>query len=718
MKSRETRRTFKPFLSTTVISGLCIIILVGSRQLGASAATTLATVSPAQATTSEALGLSWTGYADTNLTFSEFFAGNHTLVFRFMPQFPNAYEGPMVAENGSGQFMIGQGDYLAGAAGTKLLLRVGSQSRTYATSLQPGQWYHLAVVATSNATQRLFTLYLNGVQMGTTLSVASNDSQLPSGTLRFGKRTTGQFVNGHNAQFYGLMDDIAVFNRALSVTEIQNLRTNVLQLTGNESDLLAGYTFNQGSFPSMLTRPVTLNGSAQKVTASTNRSSATDAVALPLPTRQVEMTLPFPPGEAWYVIQGYDTAGGSHKGYASFCWDFSIADQPQGGTYPNGSKDAPFYAAAPGQVVTVKESGVSGTSNPANLVEVQQASGEIAGYLHLQQSGAVVDVNNTVTRGQKLALTGDTGVGVGAYHLHFAMTDKPDGTSGFVTFPIAFSNYEVRDTNGNWNRVFRGIPKAGQVIRVPSNPTAQYNAVWRPNTTPEIQVEGWKYQDYRAAYDQLWPQGWRLYTLQSYVLNGQVLYNAVWRPGATSEIQVYGWTYQDYRQKYDELWPQGWRLYILQSYVLNGQALYNAVWRPNTTAEIQVYGWTYQDYRQKYDELWPQGWRLYILQSYVLNGQVLYNAVWRPSTTAEIQVYGWAYQDYRAAYDQLWPQGWRLYILQSYVLNGQALYNAVWRPSTTAEIQVYGWAYQDYRQIYDELWQSGWRLYSLDAYQP
>jgi hypothetical protein len=182
------------------------------------------------------------------------------------------------------------------------------------------------------------------------------------------------------------------------------------------------------------------------------------------------MTLPFPPGEAWQVIQGYDQAGGSHKGYASFCWDFIVADQSQGGTHPAGSNSAPFYAAAPGQVVTVTENGVSGTSNPSNIVEIKQASSEIAGYLHLKQNSADVNINDNVARGQRLALTGDTGVGVGAYHLHFAVTDMPDGTPGFVTFPVAFSNYEIRDATGNWRRVFRGIPKNGEVIRAAPTP--------------------------------------------------------------------------------------------------------------------------------------------------------------------------------------------------------------------------------------------------------
>jgi hypothetical protein len=235
----------------------------------------------------------------------------------------------------------------------------------------------------------------------------------------------------------------------------------------------------------------------------------------------------------------------------------------------------------------------------------------------------------------------------------------------------------------------------------------------------EIQVYGWSYADYRKKYDELWPKGWRLYILQSYVMsNSQVLYNAVWRPGTDDEIQVYGWSYTDFKNKYDQMSPQGWRLYILQSYVMpNNQVLYNAVWRKGTLAESQKYGVPYNEYRSQYDQIFPQNVRLQSLQSYVAGGQVSYNAVWRPGDSNEFQVYGWTYADYRKKYDEIWPKGWRLYILQSYVLaNGEVRYNAVWRPGNMQEIQVYGYAYADYRKKYDELWPQGWRLYVLDSY--
>ncbi|WP_147451940.1 hypothetical protein [Corallococcus sp. CA041A] len=252
-------------------------------------------------------------------------------------------------------------------------------------------------------------------------------------------------------------------------------------------------------------------------------------------------------------------------------------------------------------------------------------------------------------------------------------------------------------------------------VGVPNLP-GTFTAVWEPSTQSEIQAYARTYADYREKYDQLWSQGWRLHTLQPYVVGTQVLYNAVWRPSTEGEFQLYGATYTAFRAKYDELWPQGWRLKILQPYVVSGQTYYTAVWRPSTEGEIQVYGATYASYRSTYDSLWPQGWRLKLLQPYVVNGQTYYTAVWRPSTEGEVQVYGVTYASYRATYDSLWPQGWRLKLLEPYVVNGQTLYTAVWRPGTAGELQLYASDYSGYRGSYDELWPQGWRLKILRAY--
>jgi hypothetical protein len=266
----------------------------------------------------------------------------------------------------------------------------------------------------------------------------------------------------------------------------------------------------------------------------------------------------------------------------------------------------------------------------------------------------------------------------------------------------------------------------GQIPPVADNTNAGACSTTGYTSLNEIQVYGSTLANLKTQYNSLWPDGWRLYILQAYVVSGgQVLYNAVWRPaGNTPEIQVYGWTYANYRAEYNTLWNEGWRIYILDAYVLeNGEVRYNAVWRKGNLAEHQDYGGSYSQYRSDYNGYWPDNWRLYILESYVVPdssnsaGNVEYNAVWRPGDLPEIQDYGVSYDNYRTYYNTLWTENWRLFSLQSYVLfNGTVEYNAVWRPGTHGEIQDYGVSYEQYRSDYNTYWTEGWRLYILQTY--
>jgi hypothetical protein len=55
------------------------------------------------------------------------------------------------------------------------------------------------------------------------------------------------------------------------------------------------------------------------------------------------------------------------------------------------------------------------------------------------------------------------------------------------------------------------------------------------------------------------------------------------------EIQVYGWTYAKYRAEYNTLFPEGWRLYSLQAYVLSDDAAPLAARRGDAGMGDQAY---------------------------------------------------------------------------------------------------------------------------------
>lgn len=108
-----------------------------------------------------AITFGWKGAADTDVDFSEFYGGDHTLLAWFLLQYPRSYAGPIFAVNGTGSFLVGQGDFnrLGGQGQAHLIARVEGSSGVFTpASLDPGTWYLLAMVRSGGQ----YRLLLNG----------------------------------------------------------------------------------------------------------------------------------------------------------------------------------------------------------------------------------------------------------------------------------------------------------------------------------------------------------------------------------------------------------------------------------------------------------------------------------------------------------------------------------------------------------------------------
>lgn len=122
--------------------------------------------------------------------------------------------------------------------------------------------------------------------------------------------------------------------------------------------------------------------------------------------------LPYATGRSYRVLQGYRSRF-SHTGREEFAIDF---DMPEG---------TPVHAARSGRVARVEERHSTGCwktgcGENANYIVVLHEDGTTGEYYHLQHDGALVDVGDSVTRGQRIGLSGNTGHTTMA-HLHFAV---------------------------------------------------------------------------------------------------------------------------------------------------------------------------------------------------------------------------------------------------------------------------------------------------------
>lgn len=126
--------------------------------------------------------------------------------------------------------------------------------------------------------------------------------------------------------------------------------------------------------------------------------------------------LPYDTGKAFRVIQGYFSRF-THKERAAL--DFNM------------KKGTRILAAREGVVIRVKEDGTRGGLKKkyrphGNNIVIEHPDGSRAGYWHLQHNGAVVNVGDTVKKGQLIAYSGKTGYAL-VPHLHFQVWRSSGG---------------------------------------------------------------------------------------------------------------------------------------------------------------------------------------------------------------------------------------------------------------------------------------------------
>ena len=160
---------------------------------------------------------------------------------------------------------------------------------------------------------------------------------------------------------------------------------------------------------SILTGCVATNNPQRKYAKALQKGRITDDTSF-------VYALPYANGSSHLIVQGYYSAY-SHKNRAAL--DFKM------------KKGTKVLAARSGVVIRLKEDGEKGGLNKkyrqdGNLVVIQHEDGTRAGYWHLQKNGVLVNIGDTIQRGQLIALSGKTGY-TALPHLHFLVWSNKNG---------------------------------------------------------------------------------------------------------------------------------------------------------------------------------------------------------------------------------------------------------------------------------------------------
>jgi murein DD-endopeptidase MepM/ murein hydrolase activator NlpD len=136
--------------------------------------------------------------------------------------------------------------------------------------------------------------------------------------------------------------------------------------------------------------------------------------------------LPFKNKKKVFLIQAYDSKM-SHKGELAL--DFKV------------KKKTKICAAREGVVISARGDSDKGGLKPENMsdgnhISIKHYDGSIAHYWHLIKDGALVNVGDTVAKGQVIGLSGNTGYSAFP-HLHFEVVGY-DGTGAYEQLATRF----------------------------------------------------------------------------------------------------------------------------------------------------------------------------------------------------------------------------------------------------------------------------------------
>ncbi|MEO6391144.1 MAG: LamG-like jellyroll fold domain-containing protein [Pyrinomonadaceae bacterium] len=379
-------------------------------------------------------------------------------------------------------------------------LIVGSTLEKYVAegSLRINEWNHLAVVFVP---AKGWTVYLNGVPMGT----------IPdSGFRASGEISIGRIAQSDKlSQFYGLIDDVAVFDQALTPVEVKSYAA-LTSLTGSEAGLKWGWSFDSpNEVMNAQSQVPVIEGNAVNVQVSPTRSPS-DQYEMPVPVQSVAYELPIPYEAEYYVVQG-NSGNSHHWDRFAFTWDLIYAGQridPLNLRTASGNFRAtdllnkrlgqgqPLVSIADGTAVHANWNFVEGDgSEVPNATIIRHGPSEYSVYYHLMKdtfpalfpwpspkqpftvtasdfaaidNGTIPVTYPKVTAGQKVGGLGGTGMKEckECYHLHFGVLDQPDLRffGDRISRPIHFKSFEFSTDRINW-RTMSGVPQEGTFIR-------------------------------------------------------------------------------------------------------------------------------------------------------------------------------------------------------------------------------------------------------------
>jgi len=245
----------------------------------------------------------------------------------------------------------------------------------------------------------------------------------------------------------------------------------------------------------------------------------------------------------------------------------------------------------------------------------------------------------------------------------------------------------------------------------------KFIGVWRKTSDDVIIRRGLKTINFNKEWNFLNSNGYHLEDIEVFKNEeGTLLWDGIFKKGSGKYAMWRNFDQTGFHNKWEEMNSLGYRLYDLETYVLNNKRLWAGLFKKGTgkaalrrNLSKSAFNYTIEEYKQL-------GLKLIDTEVFVSESEIKYSGVWIAGNEEIIFGVYYNFLDFSNYNRNITALGYRLIDIEPYTKNGSVTYVGIWDKSPQDQKYTLGINYCSFMDNHDNYSSEGYELIDIEFY--